>query len=74
MGYQILHIGTCDKFIPPFVKVVEENFDFEQHDFHIRAGMADEQLKLAHNVCLYKRTIVGLLNYYLKSIVKMQQA
>lgn len=74
MSKKILHIAGCEKFIPPFIEFVKEHFDFEQHEFHLTGGMAEEQLKFTHNVRLYKRSIAGQLKYYLQVIIKMHQA
>lgn len=30
---KILHIGGCDKSLPPFIELIKENFDFDQHEF-----------------------------------------
>lgn len=69
-----LHIAGCDKFIPPFIDFVKENFDFNEHYFILTGGMAQDELKRDPSVILFKRTIIGRLRYYFQAIIKMHQA
>lgn len=52
MKKKILHIMNCDKFIPPYIEFIKENFknDFSQHKFLITSGMAVEKLPKYSNV------------------------
>ena len=72
---KILHIGNTDKFIPPFIELVKENFDFSQHEFLLTSGgMAEEELRNYPNVYLSKPGKLGTLKYLLKSLVQMHKA
>ncbi|WMS94882.1 TDP-N-acetylfucosamine:lipid II N-acetylfucosaminyltransferase [Pseudoalteromonas sp. HL-AS2] len=62
-GKRILHIGNCDKFIPPFIEFVSSHFNFEEHDFFLTSGMADSKIKKSEKVTLLKqRTLKGVRN------------
>ena len=70
MATKVLHVASCDKFIPPFVEFVKENFDFTQHEFLITNGMASKELKITPNVHLSNRS----MQYYWQAMIKMHQA
>ncbi len=74
MSKKILHIAGCDKFIPPFVKFVKENFDFSQHEFLLTGGIGGEELSSAQNVFFAKNSISEKLKYYWQAVIKMNQA
>jgi len=74
MSNKILHIEGCDKFIPPFIQFVKDNFDFSQHKFLLRGGMVEKDLLQALNVHFAKRSIAAKLNHYLQAVIKMHQA
>ncbi|MDL0431991.1 TDP-N-acetylfucosamine:lipid II N-acetylfucosaminyltransferase [Marinobacter sp. TBZ242] len=40
----ILHVGHLDKFIPPFVRFIEDNFEAKRHQFWLK--IADERFNL----------------------------
>jgi len=69
MATKVLHVASCDKFIPPFVEFVKENFDFTQHEFLITNGMASKELKITPNVHLSNRS----MQYYWQAMIKMHQ-
>lgn len=74
MPKKILHLAGCDKFIPPFIEFVKEQFNFDEHKFLLTNGMAEQELKKDINVKLLQRTIASRLKYYLHSIISMQLA
>lgn len=74
MSNKILHISGCDKFIPPFIQFVKDNFEFSQHEFLLSGGMAEEELIKAPNVHFAKRSVTGRLKHYLQAVIKMHQA
>lgn len=74
MTKKTLHISGCDKFIPPFIDFLKENFDFKQHEFLLTGGMAENNLIKASNVHLANKNKLGRLNHYFKSLIKMHQA
>lgn len=74
MAIKTLHIAGCDKFIPPFVEFVKENFDFTQHEFLLAHGMASKELKITPNVYLSKPSLLSKLKHYGQAMIKMHQA
>jgi len=74
MHKKILHIASCDKFIPPFIEFIKENFDFSDHEFMLTNGMAEESLEITSNVYLSSPSKLGKLKHYLQVSIKMQQA
>jgi dTDP-N-acetylfucosamine:lipid II N-acetylfucosaminyltransferase len=74
MPNKVLHLSSCDKFIPPFIELVKENFNFERHEFLLIGGIAEENLIKTKNIYLVKRTITGRLKHYLRALIKMHQA
>lgn len=74
MAKKILHISGCDKFIPPFVELIKENFNFEEHEFLLTGGMAEDKLIKANNVHLAKKGKLARLRHYFKVLIKMHQA
>lgn len=74
MSNKILHISSCDKFIPPFIQFVRENFYFEKHQFLLHNGMAEKELIKAPNIYFSKRSIFGRLKHYSQAIIKMHQS
>ena len=71
---KILHIAVCDKFIPPFIDFIKENFDFDQHEFLLTAGMDDDKLEVSSKVRLAKNSKLGKLKHYLLVVMKIHQA
>lgn len=74
MSKKILHIAGCDKFIPPFIEFLKENFDIYKHEFLLTNGMAAKDLKLDLNIHLAKKTVVSMFNHYLKALIKMHKS
>src|SRR5690554_1631337 len=69
---KILHIGGCDKFLPPFIELIKENFDFDQHEFLLRSGMG--KAPDYPNVKVYERKIIERLKFYIVALLKMHRA
>ena len=74
MRSKVLHIGQCDKFIPPFIQFIKEQFSFEQHDFMLTSSIADEELINDKNIFLSKKNLFSRFKYYFQVISKMHQA
>lgn len=74
MTKKILHISECDKFIPPFVKFIKEQFNFDEHEFLLTGGKAEKKLIEGKNIKLSKGTFLADLKHRLQTIVKMHQA
>lgn len=47
---KILHIGSSATFIPPYIELIKEKFNPDEHLFYLTPGMADEELKVYRNV------------------------
>ena len=74
MASKVLHIGKCDKFIPPFIEFVNLNFSPKEHEFLLKSGMAENELDDSNNVHLAGKTTTSNFIYYLKMFVKMHSA
>jgi dTDP-N-acetylfucosamine:lipid II N-acetylfucosaminyltransferase len=74
MTKKILHIAGCDKFIPPFIKLVKEKFNFDEHEFLLTTGLAAAELIDAKNISLSNTTFSARLKHYFQTIIKMHQA
>ena len=74
MSDKILHIGDCDKFIPPYIEFVKENFDFSKHEFLLTDGIAKKNLIPDSNIRLLKNSKLGKLKHYLLVLIKMNRA
>lgn len=70
----MLHIGSTDKFIPPFIEMVREHFEFNDHDFMLRRGMAHDQLQSYENIQTMGKGKHKIIQHYLTMVVKMHFA
>ena len=71
---KILHVASCDKFIPPYVRFINEHFNGSEHEFLLKNGMADDELEQSDNVCLSGRSTFSKLKYHYNLIIKMHFA
>lgn len=74
MNQNILHIGPCDKFIPPFIEFVKDNFDFSKHEFLLSNSMSENEFISYPNVKLSGKDKVSKIRHYASVISKMRQA
>ncbi|WP_201526074.1 TDP-N-acetylfucosamine:lipid II N-acetylfucosaminyltransferase [Psychrobacter frigidicola] len=75
MSKQILHIASSEKFIPPFINFVKENFNFDEHEFSLTRGMAQDNLIHGKNIkLLSEKTSSAKLKHYIQVLVRMHQA
>lgn len=74
MNKKILHISNCDKFIPPYIEFVKENFIFNEHKFFISSGMAVSKLPKYSNIFLAPLSRVGKIQHYLRVAFEMNKA
>ena len=74
MSKKILHIGHCDKFIPPFIDFVRENFNFECHEFMLSKGGFEYNIKDYQNIKLIGNSRIARRYHYLQVIFKMHSA
>lgn len=66
---KILHLGGCDKFLPPFIDLIKENFDFKEHEFLLTSGIGE--VKHYENVKVFEYSIPQRLKYYFYAFLKM---
>ena len=67
----ILHVSDNDKFLPPLIQLIEQEFGIENHLFLLKSGMADGLLALdQQNVKVMPKSFA----YYWQVAKAMQQA
>lgn len=71
---KILHVAECDKFIPPYVRFINEHFNSNDHEFLIKNGMADSELEQSDNVCLSGHSTFSKLQHHFNLVIKMHRA
>ena len=69
-----MHIANCDKFIPPYIELINQHFSATEHEFFLKSGMADDELKDDNNIHLAGESKVSLLKHYFRLIIKMHFA
>lgn len=69
---KILHVGCCDKFLPPFIDFIKENFEPSDHEFLLYSGMGEG--KNSNNVRIFEKTLCQRLKYYFLVFVRMHVA
>ncbi|MGP5551137.1 TDP-N-acetylfucosamine:lipid II N-acetylfucosaminyltransferase [Psychrobacter namhaensis] len=76
MTLRILHISDCDKFIPPYIKFIKNNFekDFENHKFLMTGGMAVDALPNYSNIHLITHSQFGKLKHHLHLILEINRS
>ena len=62
---RILHICRQDKFIPPFIEIIEEHFERDDHTFWIKGNKREKNLTKKVSVFYMNNTIIDqLLGYF----------
>lgn len=74
MSKKILHIGSCDKFLPPFIEFIKEHFDFDEHQFYLTPGMASGELKDFTNVIHGRKGKLNRIKEYWHLIMPMHKS
>lgn len=74
MTNKILHIGYCDKFMPPFIEFIKENFDFNNHEFLLAGGMSANDVLKSDNIYISDKSKLSKLYYYKQIFSKMHKA
>jgi hypothetical protein len=77
LSTKILHIGGCGgcgKFLMPFIRLLKENFDFDQHEFLLSDGLAGKEVKLLTNIHIAEASKISKIRHYVKIFVRMHQA
>ena len=73
MSKKIFHVGNNDyKFLPPFVELVKENFNFNEHTFLFSSSIC--KIKQYKNVKIYDRTGFQIIKYYFSALFNMHKA
>ena len=67
MGSKILHIMNWDrKFVPAFIRFVQQNFDANKHYFIIYGSGADDEIIDCENVIYYPSLLKGILSIWMQ--------
>lgn len=74
MAKKILHIASCDKFIPPFIDFIKENFNFDEHFFLMTGGMFQKDLISSENIKLSGTSKAAKIAHYAEVLVEMHKA
>lgn len=74
MTKKIVHITGCDKFIPPFIRFVNEKFNSKEHQFLITNGMSQKDLINYENIELSGVSKSKEIIHYVKVLIKMHKA
>jgi dTDP-N-acetylfucosamine:lipid II N-acetylfucosaminyltransferase len=74
MSEKILHIGSCDKFLPPFIEFIKEHFDFDGHQFYLTPGMASGELKNLTNIVHGRKGKLNRIKEYWHLIMPMHKS
>ena len=72
----ILHVCSLDKFIPPFVKLIDEEFSDKDHQFWVVGVQKLKQYPIegADNVFIVKRSVVAQVFAYVRLIFMLHRA
>lgn len=62
---KILHVGTSDPMINPFVGFVKNNFNYEDHLFYLKAEGKEGDLKEDNNVVFFRDSFLSKIKYFL---------
>lgn len=74
MDKKILHVCNLDKFIPPFIDFVEENFDLDEHLFWLNCDHKLYPVEQASSVYKVQKGKINKIRGYLKLVKQMHQA
>lgn len=70
----ILHVASLDKFIPPFIKFINDEFGEEKHLFCVLGTNKKYLIDPKKNVRFSTTTLVGALTHYCRIIKHVQRA
>ena len=72
----ILHVCNQDKFIPPFVKLVNEEFGEQNHQFWVAGSQKLKQhpIENADNIFIARRSIVAQVFAHIRLLFMMHRA
>lgn len=70
----ILHVASLDKFIPPFIELINEHFDSSKHQFWLSGDKEKYPYQTSNNTYQVKRTKAGRLKGLLYLAVQLHKA
>jgi dTDP-N-acetylfucosamine:lipid II N-acetylfucosaminyltransferase len=72
----ILHVCNADRFIPPFITLVNEEFNTEDHQFWLAGAQKLKQhpIEKADNIFISSPTLVGQLIAHLKLLLMLHRS
>jgi len=70
----ILHVAGLDKFIPPFVELVKQEFNAEQHKFWLLGSQKDYPVQQDDSVYVVREGINGRLLGYFELLKELHRA
>ena len=72
----ILHVCNLDKFIPPFVKLINEEFGEQNHQFWVAGSQKLKQhpIENADNIFIARRSIVAQVFAHIRLLFMMHRA
>lgn len=70
----ILHVANLDKFIPPFVRLVKEEFHNEKHQFWFKGSVKQYPVEQSHSVYVCGNGLWKRLKGYAKLIRQLHTA
>lgn len=71
---EIIHLSSCEKFLPSFVELVNSHFDGGKHSFLLTRGMSENELAGYSNVIIAGDGFWSLLKHYTMRAFKIQSA
>ncbi|MBD9663191.1 TDP-N-acetylfucosamine:lipid II N-acetylfucosaminyltransferase [Variovorax sp. VRV01] len=71
---KILHVGSVDKFIPPFIDFINARFVPDEHQFLMSYGMATKEIKPSNNVAWFDRGLFNRAKFWLAFMLKVNSA
>ncbi|PSJ40072.1 TDP-N-acetylfucosamine:lipid II N-acetylfucosaminyltransferase [Zobellella taiwanensis] len=70
----ILHVASLDKFIPPFIELINEHFDSSKHQFWLSGDKEKYPYQTSNNIYQVKRTKAGRPKGLLYLAVQLHKA
>ncbi|RZM81167.1 hypothetical protein C3B51_09260 [Pseudoalteromonas rubra] len=71
---RVLHISSGDKFIFPFIELIEDNFKFDEHHFLISEGIASKDALKASNVFVSDSSTYLKIKRLVLTLIKIHRA
>lgn len=71
---KVLHLSSCEKFLPDFVAFINSYFRIDMHYFYLTKGSAQDRLKDFPNVRIEKKGRIKRVVHYCLTLFKMHQS